>query len=948
MYKAPEPRYPRKLIDLDFATAAIGRESARERSRRFGNPATLHLWWGRKPLALTRALLFSALVNDPSSDATRGSDPDFVAAERARLSELITAMVEVGETNRNRGFTKEHREIMRSTGEAPPPILDPFCGGGSVAIEAQRLGLEVVAGDLNPVAVLITRAMTDHIVRFVGRPAITPNQDRERYAPKPDEPATGIEGLQTDLAYYANWVAGRALARIGHLYDAEDPDARFDVGMGYVPRFQPEAWIWARTVACPDPSCGAIIPLVRTWVLTIGYGRQWLVPVIDRPGRTVKFKLAEAGERYVSPPNTVSAKGVYCLVCNQYEPYSVVHAAAKEGRLGVRLLACYNRSANPRCWIGSAEEEAAALALRAGALPELAQPISPWGLAVGRLGANVYRDLHTERQLIALGTFSDLIREAHADARAIAPAGGFADDDVPLRAGGEGALAYADAIATYLACVLDKCANFWTAMAPWSPSGHVGTLFSRNSAAKRYQFVEANPFSSMHCGWERVARKTLEALKRPAATMPVTIRHIDAPMLLAGMEGGLVCTDIPTEEIDYAALSTPFYVWLRRSIGSIFPDLLATPTPLTERPNARYARPGDVTTSQQKFGMERMRRLIPLLKAAQHPGYPMVLSCTVREADLYAHYGIPGRPKAHWETLIEELLAARMEIVATYPVRTDYATWKLGLMMSTSPSTLVLVCRHVRTSGAASKLTDQEPERDMALAVSTYEQLMAGQLAPADIAHELLCAAIKTYSRSGDTRSRSLRSFDESRTAMQVSFEECLIEIFESRCDGQTRRLVAWFNEFGRERRTTSRLERMQWLMDINLDTREEARRVERPAVLMPPSRSDELSTVSGGEHAPQRNDWYMLHAILADLSEAKNIKEAGAIMEALQSGAGERARRLACWLYIVCRRKCWTVEAHPYNALLAAYRGFTHDEAWWSAPETEEPGEDEAVLGAP
>ena len=560
----------RKLIEREFITAAVGRESARERSRRFGNPATLHLWWGRKPLALTRALLFSALVDDPSCDAKRGSDPDFVAAERARLGALITATVEVTKTNRNQVFRKAHREIMRSTWDAPPPVLDPFCGGGSVAIEAQRLGLEVVAGDINPVAVLITRAMTDHIMRFAGRPAITPNQHRERYAPKPDEPATGIEGLQTDLAYYADWVSSRAFPRIGHLYEVENPDAkRYEWAAG-LPRTQPEAWIWARTVECSDPSCGAIIPLVRTWVLTIGNARQRLAPVVDRPGGAVRFEL-EPGAGYVFPSPTISAKGVYCLVCNQYMLRSGVHAAAREGRLGVRLLACYNRSANPRCWIGSAEEEATALAVRAGALPELAQPISPWGLAVDRLGAKVYRDLHTERQLIALGTFSDLIREAHADVRAAALACGFADDDVPLRAGGEGALAYGDAIATYLACVLDKCANFWNAMAPWSPNGRVGTLFSRNSAAKRYRFVEANPFSSMHCGWESVARKTFEALKRPAALTPVTVRHIDAPMLLAGMEGGLVCTDIPTEEIDYAALSTPFYVWLRRSIGSIFP-----------------------------------------------------------------------------------------------------------------------------------------------------------------------------------------------------------------------------------------------------------------------------------------------------------------------------------------------------------------------------------------
>ncbi len=480
--------YRKKLIEVALPLDAINAASAREKSIRHGHPSTLHLWWARRPLAACRAVLFASLVDDPSAYPDLYPTAEAQEVERERLFGVIRELVKWENSANATVLDAARREIARSVARAAgvaeptdaadvrrvlaahtPPVLDPFCGGGSIPLEAQRLGLEAHGSDLNPVAVLITKALIEIPPTFAGRPPVNP-ASRERMAP--GEGWVGARGLAEDVRYYGQWMRDEAERRIGRLYPKVTLPKERGGGEATV-----IAWLWARTVACPNPACRARMPLVHSFWLSTKPGKKaWVEPIVDRAAKTVRFAV-KTGEGNPSIEGTVNRLGATCIVCDTPVPFTHVRAEGLAHRMSQQLMAIVAQGQRGRIYVNPSEDQARTAEQAApswrpdGELPKKHRNFQTPAYGMPNLG-----DLFTSRQLVALTTFSDLVGEARERVRSDAVAAGLPDDSVPLAECGTGAMAYGDATAIYLAFALSKMAD------RGSSSLSERTYFPRDSA----------------------------------------------------------------------------------------------------------------------------------------------------------------------------------------------------------------------------------------------------------------------------------------------------------------------------------------------------------------------------------------------------------------------------------------------------------------------------------
>ena len=434
--------YRKKLIEVALPLDAINKESAREKSIRHGHPSTLHLWWARRPLAACRAVLFASLVDDPSNDLPE----EEAKVERGRLFGILEELVRWENSNDKNVLGRARAEILRSTGGNPPPVLDPFCGGGSIPLEAQRLGLEAHGSDLNPVAVLITKALIEIPPKFAGKPPVNP-ESRGKIGNEGNW--RGAQGLAADVRYYGKWMRDEAEKRIGHLYP-KGPNGETVI-----------AWLWARTVRCPNPVCGARMPLVSSfWLSKKANKKAWVEPVVDREKKEVRFTVRKGDGQPPDPPKVGRGAKFRCLVCEQISEDKHVKAEGKAGRMSQQLMAVVAEGRRGRDYLDPTNEHvAAAEKAEPEWRPDQELAHDPRNLWCIPYGLTTFADLFTPRQLVTLTTFSDLVSEARERALQDAVAAGLPDDDVPLSAGGKGAESYADAVATYLGMCVSRLSN---------------------------------------------------------------------------------------------------------------------------------------------------------------------------------------------------------------------------------------------------------------------------------------------------------------------------------------------------------------------------------------------------------------------------------------------------------------------------------------------------------
>jgi len=892
-------RPKKKLIEVALPLKEINEASAREKSIRHGHPSTLHLWWARRPLAACRAVLFASLVDDPSEHPDRFRTERAQKAERERLFNIIKQLVQWENSNNEFVLEQAREEIRKSTGGNPPPVLDPFCGGGSIPLEAQRLGLEAYASDLNPVAVLITKALIEIPPKFRDHPPVNP-EARSRIGGGGNW--RGARGLAEDVRYYGRWMREQAWKRIGHLYPKVKLPPEQGGGEATV-----IAWLWARTVKCPNPACGAQMPLVRSFVLSTKQ-KVWVEPVVDRRAKRVEFRVRKG--RGV-PEGTVNRRGARCVVCESPVPFDYIRAEGKAGRMDAQLMAIVSEAAHGRNYLPPcADHREKAAAAEPQDFPETSLPTQALGFRVQLYGMTKHRDLFTPRQLVALTTFSDLVGEAR---KKVLADGGSED--------------YANAVATYLAFALDKCADYWNTIASWAQSGEfIRNCFARQAIPMVWDYAETNPFSNstanLGAAIEWVARVVEDLLLREVSGKT---RQLDATTAVDGVSQPLVCTDPPYyDNIGYADLADFFYVWLRRSLKDVYPDLFRTLlTPKAEELVATPYRFGGNKRKAEQFFEEGLRQAFRRMHEAHHPDYPLTLFYAFKQAETGVELDLKGDDltilvSTGWETMLNGLLDAGFQITGTWPVRSERSARSVALGTNALASSVVLVCRPRPADAPKTTRTEfmRALRKELPAALGTLRE---GNIAPVDLAQAAIGPGMAVFSRYAaviEADGSPMRV----RTALALInqvLEETLAEQ-EAELDADTRWAVAWFEQHGFEEGPFGDAETLSKAKDVSVAGLEEAGILAARRGKVRLLRKEELDADWQPETDARLTAWEAAHHLIRRIDEGE--EKAGELVARLPAGVQEALPGLAYRLHAIASRRRMAKEAQDYNLLVVLW----------------------------
>lgn len=901
-----------KLIEVALPLDAINKEAAREKSIRHGHPSTLHLWWARRPLAACRAVLFAQLVDDPSAHPDQFPTPEDQDRERQRLFRIIERLVPWEASTDEKVLEEARAEIRKWYPDGTPPIVDPFCGGGSIPLEAQRLGLEARASDLNPVAVLITKALIELPQQFAGRRPVHASEDGTFGMQTTEWP--GASGLAEDVRWYGNWMRDRAEERIGHLY----PKATLPDGSAATVI----AWLWARTVTCPNPACGAAMPLVRSFWLGKKKGKEAWVRVVPEPGgKRVRFEIGHGGE---GPPveGTVGRTGAICLVCRSPVPLDHIRREGRAGRLSVQLMAIVADGARQRVYLSpDTAHEAAADLKRPDDYPDTALPHNPRDFKTPNYGMTHHADLFSNRQLTTMCVFSDLVKQA----RDRVFEDSHRDSD------------YADAVATYLAIGVDRISDMGNSLARWKPTmdQSIG-LFSRQAIPMVWDFAEIYPFSGA-AGDLRVSLESVAKViaKLPIASVKSTSVQSDAVSL--ALSGGILSTDPPYyDNIGYSDLSDFFYVWLRRSLRLVQPELLATV--LTPKAAELVATPyrfdGDRQRAEKHFesGFERVFERA----AKDHASHtPMTLFYAFKqsESDDDDGDGVEAWASTGWEKMLEGLIRAGLTVTGTWPMRTELGNRMLSSGTNALASSIVLVCRpRPDAAGVTDRRGFQQALR--ARLAGALRDLQSGGVAPVDLAQAAIGPGMAVFSSFAKVVEPSGGAMPV-RTALAL-INQVLDEVTaeqEGEFDEDTRWAVAWYAEHGMDDGPFGRADDLSRAKNVSVAGLVRAGIVRAGAGQVRLLERSELDPRWDPATDPRLTVWEVTQHLIRRLFEEGEASAASLL--ARVGGLGEPARDLAYRLFQLAESKKWSKEAGPYNALAAAWPELTRLAATGSVAQT-------------
>ena len=644
--------YKKKLIEVALPLEAINKASAREKSIRHGHPSTLHLWWARRPLAAARAVIFAQMVDDPSSHPDIFKTEKAQDKERQRLFRIIEDLVLWENTTNEEVLQRARDEIWQSwratcaeNADHPrakelfdrhklPAFHDPFAGGGSLPLEAQRLGLEAYASDLNPVAVLINKAMIEIPPKFAGKPPVNP-ESRKKIGSQTGW--KGAQGLAEDVRYYGKWMRDEAEKRIGHLYPKveitaglvkERPDLKPYLGQ----HLTVIAWLWARTVKSPNPAfAGVDVPLATSFMLSTKAGKEaYVEPVIEDNGYRFTVKVGKPKNVEVATNGTKLARGANFKCVMSATPISgaYIKAEGKNGRISARLMAIVAEGPTGRLYLPpSAGLDASALNPKPNWKPDIPLPDSALGFSVQLyFDKGTYGDLFTARHLSVLTTFSDLVLDALERARRDGLAAGLRDDGLTLESGGAGAMAYAEAIAMYLGLAASKETVFLNTLSRWrSGEDKSAPAFGRQAIPLIWDYADVNPFAGAGGDFAGVIDGCVRVLRNCPHNANGHAEQ-DNAMTQSMSADKIVSTDPPYyDNIGYADLSDFFYGWLRHSIRPVFPDLFSTlSTPKAEELIAAPYRHGNKEEAE-KFFIDGMLKVMRRLGESAHPAFPITV-----------------------------------------------------------------------------------------------------------------------------------------------------------------------------------------------------------------------------------------------------------------------------------------------------------------------------------
>lgn len=900
---------PKKLIEVALPLEAINAEAAREKSIRHGHPSTLHLWWARRPLAAARAVIWSSLVDDPSAHPELYPTEEAQNAERQRLFGILEKLVKWENSNDPEVLAAAKAEILRSTNNNPPALLDPFAGGGAIPLEAQRLGLEAHAHDLNPVAVMINKAMIEIPPRFAGQAPVNPDS-RTRL-----DGATGwqgAQGLAADVQYYGEWMKREAFRRIGHLYPKVKVPHELGGGEATV-----IAWIWARTVKCPNPACGCEMPLASTFVLSKKKGKEaWVKPITE--GTSVRFEVqyGKCPKEYES--FKVGRSAVFkCPCCGEITTDAYVKQHGKAHEMGSQLMAVVGEGKHGRIYLSPDVEQTIAADVPAPeSYPSGAMPENPRWFSPPAFGMTDYSDLFTNRQLTALTTFSSLVAEAQAKAEADAVAAGVTNDHIALSAGGSGARAYGEAVGVYLAFVIDKMTDYNSSVCSWHNSKElIRNTFGRQAIPMAWDYAEVNPFSNSTGSYSSMVSWLYDCLQELPAQGLGEVSQFDAQSD-CGLRNIMVSSDPPYyDNIGYADLSDFFYVWMRQSLKDTYPKLFRTMlVPKAEELVATPYRFEGSTEKARDFFEDGMLHTCQQIYQYAREDIPVTIYYAYKQSDTDED---SKTASTGWETMLSAIIRAGFAITGTWPMRTEMANRSIASGTNALASSIVLVCR--KRLAEAPQTTRRgfiaELKRELRPAL---QKLQRSNIAPVDLAQSAIGPGMGVYSRYGRVLEADGSAMTV-RSALQIINQE--LDVYFNEQDGE----LDANSRFCVDLYTQNAFNNLKF---GDADTLARAKNTSVAALAAKGVLSAEKGIVRllTREELPEKVDpreesIWLLCQQLTRAMETGGVEACAQIVAPMLGSNAERAKDLAYRLYTLAERKGWTQEGYAYNALVVAWR---------------------------
>ena len=929
----------RKLIEVALPLDAINKASAREKSIRHGHPSTLHLWWARRPLAAARAVIFAQMVDDPSANPDLFPTEAAQEKERQRLFKIIEDLVLWENTTNETVLQKARDEIWQSwrrtcaeNADHPradelfnrdklPAFHDPFAGGGSLPLEAQRLGLEAHASDLNPVAVLINKAMIEIPPKFAGNPPVNPETRGE--ARLTDKTWRGAKGLADDVRYYGQWMRDEAERRIGHLYPkvvvteemaADRPDLEPYVGR----ELTVIAWLWARTVKSPNPAFADVdVPLASTFILSKKKGKEaWVEPVIE--GRGYRFEVRPGVGPESARSGTKLGRGANfrCMLSDSVLSDQYVKAESSAGQMGARLMAIVAEGNRGRVYLSPISgHEAAASKLSPSWRPELKMPDNPRWFSPPAFGMKTFGDIFTDRQLVTLTTFSDLVSEAREQVRHDAVAAGLTEDGVPLRDGGQGATAYAEAVSVYLAFAVDKGAEFWSTICTWNtPLGAIRSTFARQAIPMTWDFAEANPLCHSSGGVSTTFDRLLKAIKSLPANQMGIVEQTDARFksVLANL---IYSTDPPYyDNIGYADLSDYVYMWLRKALIDTFPAHFTTlATPKAEELVATPYRHQNKRAAEAFF-VSGMSDALRCISANQHQSCPATIYYAFKQSEVSEG----GVTSSGWETFLRAAIEADLAVSGTWPIRTERGGRSVAIGTNALASSVVLVCRPRRVDSPSGTRREFQ-DRLRSEIPNALLHLQRSNIAPVDLAQASIGPGMRIFTEYREVLNAdgSAMTVREALASINATLDEVLAEQ-EGEFEPDSRWALTWFEQHGFEDGEFGDADILSKAKGTSVEGVVQAGLAEARRGDVRLLRASELDPDWDPATDGRPTVWEMAHHLIR-LLESEGEPAAAELAASLGSQA-ETARDLGYRLYVVSDRMKRPADARQYNALVQSW----------------------------
>lgn len=875
--------YKKKLIEVALPLEAINAASAREKSIRHGHPSTLHLWWARRPLAAARAVIWSSLVDDPSSLPEQFPTEEAQGAERQRLFGILERLVKWENSNNEEVLAEAKAEIIKSTDGNPPALLDPFAGGGAIPLEAQRLGLEAHASDLNPVAVMINKAMIEIPPKFAGQPPVNPESRR-----KLGGEWKGAQGLAEDVRYYGEWMKQKAFEKIGHLY----PKVKDKHGQEHTVI----AWIWARTVKCPNPACGCEMPLASNFVLSKKKGKEaYIQPVIE--GKSIRYEV-KYGKN--APEGTIiRRKGAKCICCGTPIDFAYVREEATAGRMSAVLLAIVGEAQGGRVFLSPNEAQIKAATTHIpDDVPESETPYKALGINIRAYGFNQYKEIFTSRQLNTLTSFIDLIADVKSEIE---------KDD--------GSIDYASAVCTYLAFAIDKIADRNSTFSGWDISREsLRNTFSMQTIQMSWDYAESNPFSNSAGCWDNAIDWIVRVLNLLPASLKGDAEQADAQHNNL-FQNIMVSTDPPYyDNIGYADLSDFFYIWMRQSLKGIYPDLFRTMlVPKTEELVANPFKFDGNSDKAKTFFEDGMLETFRNINSYACEDVPITVYYAFKQTDTNE---LDSTASTGWETMLSAIITAGFTLTGTWPLRTELANRSRGVSSNALASSIVLVCRKRPADAPICTRRDfiNTLKRELKPAL---QKLQASNIAPVDLAQSAIGPGMGVYSRfskvlEADGTPMSVRS------ALQIINQE--LDLYFTEQDGEldrdSRFCVDLYTQYAFNDMKFGEADVLARAKNTSVEKlRATGILYAEKGVVRLLTREEIPEKITSGD----RIIWLLTQQLTLAM-EKDGIVGAAEIIADIFTSEPEHAKALAYRLFQIAERKGWAGEAYAYNSLVIAW----------------------------